>query len=90
MPARAHVISFFKRHGRNLLFVLGLLAVVYLVYNVGPAAVWATLVSAGPWLPLILLLDLSWIATEGLALLLLYGPRAKTIPVRDWVEAGAD
>jgi hypothetical protein len=79
--------TFFQRFGRWLLLALGVGAIVYLVESVGPRAVWASLVGAGPWLPLVLLLDLAWLATEGLALLALYGGSARKIPLRDWVEA---
>jgi hypothetical protein len=74
------------RYGRWLLLVLGVVALGFLVHSVGVRQLWAVLVEAGPWLPLILFFDLAWVAIEGLALLLLYGAPARDIPVRAWVE----
>jgi hypothetical protein len=48
--------------------------------------VWATLKTAGPWLPLIFALDLFWLATEGLALLVIYGEDRRKISIRDWIQ----
>lgn len=42
---------------------------------------------AGPYLPLILLLDLSWVAFEGASVLVLYGAPARKIPPRAWLTA---
>lgn len=75
------------RVGRPLLFVAGAIALVVLVMNIGPAAVWAALVGAGIWLPLIFLLDLSWLTAEGMAVRVLYGEKARSIPLWAWVEA---
>lgn len=71
---------------RTLLLVIGLSAVVWLVRSVGVRAVLDTLVAAGPWLPVIFLLELSWVGVEGLGLLVLLGPERK-IPLRDWAVA---
>lgn len=78
--------TLFSKYGRWLLLVVGVVAGVVLIQSVGPAQVGAALVEAGPWLPLILLLDASWVVLEGFAILILYGRPAKKIPVRAWVE----
>ncbi len=72
---------------RPLLFLLGAIALVVLVMNIGPAAVWDALSGAGVWLPLIFLLDLSWLAAEGLAVRVLYGEKSRSIPLSAWIEA---
>lgn len=83
-----NLVTFFKRYGRWIFLALGVGAVFALVHSVGVDAVVKVLVTAGPWLPLILLLDVSWAAVEGLAVLILYGPEpAKKIPVRAWLQA---
>lgn len=76
----------FTRYGRWILLVLGLGAMVFLVASIGPVRVWETIKTAGPWLPLIFVLDLSWLATEGVALLVLYGEDRRKVSVRDWAE----
>ena len=78
---------FFVRFARPLLFVLGAIALVTLVWKIGALAVWHALVGAGGWLPLILLLDFSWIAIEGGAILILYGGASRSIPRLAWLEA---
>ena len=75
------------RVARPLLFVLGAIALVVLVMNIGPAAVWAALSGAGAWLPLIFLLDLSWLAAEGMTVRVLYGEKSRSIPLTAWIEA---
>lgn len=83
----AMLSTWLKRYGRWLLLLLGLGAVVYLVMSLGAGLVLDALLAAGPWLPLVLALDLGWVVAEGFALLLLYGAPARCIPVRDWVQA---
>lgn len=68
------------------LAIVGALAIFVLVRAVGPQKVLRTLLKAGPWLPLILALDFSWLAFEALALKLLYGKGADSVPRRMWVE----
>jgi len=79
--------SRFKFWARLVLFVLGLLALVTLVFKLGPAQVWQALLGAGPLLPFILLLDVSWLAAEGGAAYLLYGGERKRITRAGWIEA---
>ncbi len=78
---------FFSRFGRYLLGLLGLLALGVLVHELGPDAIITTLVQAGVWLPLILLLDLGWMAVESGAVLVLYGSKARRIRTLDWFRA---
>lgn len=78
---------FFSRFGRYLLAVLGLFAIGILVRELGVDAVLETLVQAGVWLPLILLLDIGWMAVESGAALNLYGPKAKAVRLQDWLRA---
>ncbi|HSC86289.1 MAG TPA: hypothetical protein VLC09_03425 [Polyangiaceae bacterium] len=74
------------RYGRWFLLVAGVVALALLVRSVGPALLLEVMLEAGPWLPLVLFFDLAWVAFEGLALLLLYGPPARSIPLRAWIE----
>lgn len=76
------------RLARLGLLLVGALALVYLVWSVGPEVVLATLVEAGPWFPLILLLEFAWVGFEGLALLSLYGESARRISFRTWFRTG--
>jgi hypothetical protein len=79
--------NFFSRYGRWVLLAFGLGALVLLVHKIGPEEVWATIKGAGKWLPLIFFLDLMWLTTEGIALLLIYGADSKKVSPRDWFEA---
>lgn len=80
-------VAWLRRYGSWILLALGLLGVGLLVRSVGAAKLLAVIASAGPLLPFILLLDISWVAFEGGAILVLYGPIARKIPVRAWIEA---
>src|SRR5690606_34641869 len=75
------------RYGRYLLATLGALAIAFLVYKVGARAVLKTIVGAGVWLPLILALDLVWLATESTAVLYLYDKESKKVTFVDWLRA---
>ena len=77
---------FFSKYGRWILLVAGVVALALLVRAVGAAQLARVLLDAGPWLPFILVCDLSWVAFEGLAVLVLYGPPARSIPARAWIE----
>jgi len=69
-----------------MLLVFGAAALVLLVRSVGPALVLRTLLEAGPYFPLILILDLGWVVFEGLALLWVLGAEAKRLPFRAWLQ----
>lgn len=71
-----------SRTWRPALFVFGVGALVALVHAVGIEAVAHTLAKAGPWIPLILALEVLWVFIEGGALLALYGESRKQIPGR--------
>jgi hypothetical protein len=79
--------KFFSTYGRLILAVVGLLAIALLVHQVGPQKVLATILGAGAWLPLILALDLSWMAVEGVGLYVLYGRARENITLVDWLKA---
>ncbi len=76
-----------KRIGRPLLLVAGISAIVVLIRDAGPAAVLATLLGAGVWLPLILALELAWMAMDVVALRALLGEPARKVPYAVWVRS---
>ncbi len=76
------VRRFVVRWGRLILFAVGVAAIVLLVRSAGVHAVWTTLWEAAPWLPLIFALELTWVAVEGVGLLVLYGHHIRSIPAR--------
>lgn len=76
-----------KRVGRPLLFLLGAGAIVLLVRDAGPDQVLATLLGAGVWLPVILLLEAAWMAMDVVALRLLYGEPAQRVPMVAWLRS---
>lgn len=70
-----------------ILLVGGFLLLGYLVYEAGPARVWAALVDAGPYLPLILLADLGWFFGEVVAHRVLLEDDAPKMPLGELVRA---
>lgn len=74
--------------GRPLLFVLGVGALVFLVYDVGPLRIWRVLVGAGVWLPLIALFEIGMVSMDVVSLRMMYGPRARTVPSSVWLRSG--
>lgn len=77
-----------KAVGRWVLLLLGVGAVVGLVYDAGPEAVWSTIVHAGVWLPLVLAGEIGFAAMDVLALRLMYGARGAHVPARVWLRSG--
>ncbi|MFN7697861.1 MAG: hypothetical protein ACK5U8_08190, partial [Deltaproteobacteria bacterium] len=77
-----------KRAARIALFVLGVSAVVYVVHDAGPGRVWATLVGAGIFVPLIVLLELGFMSMDVLSLRSLVGAPADGVPMSVWVRSG--
>ncbi len=71
--------------GRLLLFLVGVLAVVVMVRQFGAEQIGAAIARTAVWLPLICLLDFSWVALEGGALLAVYGPERRQISLRLWL-----
>ncbi len=76
-----------KRIGRPLLLVLGLGAIVLLIRDAGPQAVLDTLIGAGVWLPVVLALEIAWLAMDVVALRVLFGAPAKKVPLAVWVRS---
>jgi hypothetical protein len=76
-----------KRLGRPLLLIIGIGAIVLLVRDAGPSAVLHTLLSAGVWLPLILLLEVGWMTMDVVALRSLLGEPARKVPFAAWVRS---
>lgn len=77
-----------KTAGRVLLFLFGLGAVVGLVVDAGPDAVWNTLVRAGVWLPLVMLCELGFVSMDVVSLRLMYGERGRRVPAAVWLRSG--
>lgn len=83
----SRLAAWFKAYGRWVLLTFGVVALVGLINHVGPRELWAVLVTAGPWLPIILLLEMIWISVDGLALLVFFGSHRRRIPPRVWVRS---
>lgn len=83
------VWALLKRHGRWLLLVIGAVAVVVLVRDAGFERVSAVVVSAAPWLPLILVLEAAWISMDAVALRFIYRERGRGIPLSAWIRSSA-
>ncbi len=79
--------TFFSRYGRLLLLLLGALAMTGLVTHIGPGAIFRTLRAAQFFVPVILILEFSWMAFEGGAVRSLLGKTFAEVPVRSWREA---
>ncbi len=71
------------------LALVGLGLVAYFVRSAGPARVAEVLLQAGPWLPLIVLLELVQPTTDVIALRLLLGKCASEVPVAGWARSSA-
>lgn len=79
--------KFLSTYGRAILAVVGLIAIGFLIHQVGPDKVLSAIVGAGAWLPLILALDFGWMAVEGIGLYVLYGRAREGITLNDWLKA---
>lgn len=77
-----------KAYGRWVLLVLGIGAVVGLVYDAGPAAVWATIRQAGVWLPAVIAFEIGFVAMDAVALRIMYRERGASVPFRVWIRSG--
>jgi len=75
-----------KRLARLALFLLGVSAVVYVVNDAGPAHVWATLVGAGVFVPLIIALEAAFMSMDVMSLRGQFGARAQGGPVSVWAR----
>lgn len=77
-----------KRIARVALFAFGMAAIVYVVNDAGPEHVWATLVGAGVFVPLIVALEAGFMSMDVLSLRALIGAPARDVPLRVWVRSG--
>lgn len=75
------------RHGRTALLVAGVVLTGLVVREVGPAVVARTLLSAGPYLPLLMALDAVWSAADVLVLRALLGDGAALAPPRAYARS---
>jgi hypothetical protein len=76
-----------KAVGRWLLLALGLAAVAGLIVDAGPEAVWATLLAAGVYLPVVMLCELGFVGMDVLSLRLMFGSNARRAPGRVWLRS---
>lgn len=86
-PPTATQAPSFPTWARLALLAAGLFAVGWLVHSVGPALVWEVVVAAGPWLPLLFILEFSWVVVEGVGLLFLLGSWRREISIKSWCMA---
>lgn len=77
-----------KKLARLALFAFGVAAIVYVVNDAGPAHVWSTLVHAGVFVPVIVLLEAAFMSMDVLSLRALIGEPARNVPVAVWVRSG--
>ena len=80
-------VAWFRRHGHKVLLIAGTLAVGLLIHSVGWDAVLGVLAQAGPWIPVLLVLEALWVGTESLALWFLLKPEPGQISFRRWMRA---
>jgi hypothetical protein len=71
------------------LVAVGLGFVVYFVHAAGPARVFAALAAAGPYLPLLVALELGTIVMDVKAFASLLGPERSLVPLRGWLRSSA-
>ncbi len=76
-------------YARALLFVLGVGFVAFLVKDAGPERVLDVILAAGPWLPVIMVLDVAFLLSDSLAVRVILGERANNIPRSAWVRSAA-
>lgn len=74
---------------RLAMLIVGIGVVAWLVYRAGAASVWATLVSAGVWLPIIIVLETAFPITDALAVRGLLGDEAGRVPLSGWIRSAA-
>jgi hypothetical protein len=75
--------------GRAALALAGLTLIAYLIRSAGPARVAEVLLQAGPWLPLIVLLEVAQPTTDVIALRYLLGKDARKVPLSTWARSSA-
>lgn len=82
-------VDFLKAHGRWLLLAMGVVAVVLLVRESGPERVLDVMVTAAPWLPVILVLEAAWISMDAVALRFLYREEGRKVPLSAWLRSAS-
>jgi hypothetical protein len=75
--------------GRVALALAGLALIAYFVRGAGPSRVAEVLLRAGPWLPLIVLLEVAQPTTDVIALRYLLGKDASKVPLSTWARSSA-
>jgi hypothetical protein len=81
--------AFAKQIPRILLLIAGILALVFLIRKEGAAHLWALLVAARWHLPMLLLLEVLFVAGDAIAVAILLSSSAKKVPIRDWIRSTA-
>lgn len=76
-----------SRIARALLLLAGVGVLVFLVHDVGAAAIGRTLLGAAPWMPLVIAFDLGFFACEALAHRRVLGPARGAIPWSRFVRS---
>lgn len=81
------MVQWLRRWGRWLLFAVGLIALVLLVRDAGPAAVLDTLRRAAPWMLIIICLEIGWGLCDALAYRESLGSAKQHVPFALWWRA---
>lgn len=74
---------------RTALGIAGLVLVGYLVHSVGARRVGEILVQAGPWLPVVLALEVVQLSADVLSLRVILGAHFSRVPATTWVRSSA-
>jgi len=74
---------------RTALGIAGLFLVGYLVQSVGAGRVWEVLLQAGPWLPVVLALEVVQLVADVGSLRVILGAHFKSVPAVTWVRSSA-
>ena len=75
--------------GRLLLAACGFGIIAYLVHGAGPARVAGVLIEAGPWLPVIVVLELCQAGSDVTALALLLGAARRKVTSATWIRSSS-
>ncbi len=76
-----------KTIGRLVLLVLGVVAIVSLISDAGPRAVWSVLARAAPYVPILIACEIAFVGVDVISLRVLYGERARSVPARVWLRS---
>ncbi|MEM1022582.1 MAG: hypothetical protein AAGD10_07380 [Myxococcota bacterium] len=80
-------MGFLRKHGRWLFLLGGLLALVFIIRDIGLEQVLAAVRQTSALFHWILLLEVLWISFDTLALRALYGEAASRVPLREWLRS---